>query len=176
MYYNNEITVLSSLLKEFIEDENVNKMFKFIDERMNSLNESGFEKWIQAELMRFLCKHENIPQEEVVKEEMYEYDKRKEKKYNNIRIDLTFRYRCKQYYIPVELKHCNNFCIDKVMSDLVRLSMVKKSQSKAYFRKVFSVLFHPYMNFNEISKELECDFSYEISGTNMVCTAFSEKL
>jgi hypothetical protein len=172
----NEKDILYSLLTEFFKDKHVKRMFMFIDERMKQVKEAGFEKWIQAELMRFLCDHEKIPQNEVVKEELYEYDRRKEKEKNSIRIDLTFRAKHKQYYVPVELKHCNNFCLKKVKSDLSRLSKVKQSQSIVYFRRVFSVLFHPYIDITDINNKLQCDFSLEIPGTNLACTSFSEKL
>ena len=171
-----EIEILNALLLEFFKDKSVKRMFKFMGQRMALLNEVGFEKWIQTEFMRFLCEHEKIPQNEVVKEELYEYDKRKEKEKNGIRIDLTFRVKHKQYYIPVEFKHCNNFCIKKVRSDLNRLAKVKKSQSVIYFRRVFSVLFHPCKDIGDINNIFPCDFSLKIPNTNLACTAFSEKL
>jgi hypothetical protein len=183
---------LKILLKEFFSAKRVHikKMFQYIQE----MEYSGCEGWIHAEFLRFLSEHEYVGSKYLWKEEVYLLDQRKS--LNNTtqaRIDVTFKIKNRQFYIAVELKHCKEFCLGKMEKDLDKLSTIRSSEKKdfygekEYFRKVFSLLVHPYSPRCEDKKTVQhhldlknedniCVFTKPIPSTELYYTAVSRDI
>ncbi|TYO99678.1 hypothetical protein EDC39_102203 [Geothermobacter ehrlichii] len=169
---------LRILLGEFLQKEHIKKTLRFLSE--NKIY--GCEKWFQIEFMRFLFENENVVSDEICKEEECDYDKRKEFDYVKQRIDLTFRIKNKQYYHAIELKHKHCFSISSIEEDLAKLDRAKPSQ-KEYFRKIFSVLLHPFVGDDKIKNKLrrrefadKFEFSIKIPTANLSCSVFSAEI
>lgn len=166
---------LKVLLITFLKIAQVKNTLKFICEN----NLYGCEKWFQIEFMKFLSCHKDVVREEVCKEEKFDYDKRREFENINQRIDLTFRVKNKQYYHALELKHKPCFSITSINDDLSKLDKAKPSE-KVYFRKIFSILIHPFHNEDIIDKKLvasdfkdKFEYSLKIPTTTLSCSVFS---
>lgn len=174
----NESETLRMLLDEFFSISPVKKTLKFIGNQ----DILGCERWLQIELLRFLCEHPLVVKEEVCKEEPFDYDQRKELHAIRQKVDITFRIKNKQYYHAVELKHKNCLAVCDVVTDLAKIIRAKPSQ-KVYFRKIFSLLVHPYQDQNTIEKKLDAkefgsdlEFTFKIPTTNLSCTVFSAEV
>lgn len=169
---------LNMLLNTFLKKAQVKNTLKFISE--NELY--GCEKWIQIEFMKFLSCHKDVVSDEVCKEENFDYDKRREFENINQRIDLTFRVKNKQYYHALELKHKHCFSITSIIDDLSKLDRAKPSE-KVYFRKIFSILIHPFQDEETIKKKLNAshfkdnfEYSLKIPSTTLSCSVFSANI
>lgn len=129
-------------------------------------------------MYKFLKEYEYA--DEVMCEECFDFDLRKNKERSKQFVDITFRIKNKHYYIPLELKRKNCLAIQDVGNDLVKNRSIKPSQ-KIYFRKVFSLLFHPVVDIDRIEKSIDRyifdsvlhEFSIKIGGTCQMCSVFS---
>jgi len=174
-----ENEILQSLLQEFLSKSNVSKTFWFIWEK----EITGFEKWFQIEFLRFLHEHEYVVSEDIFKEDYYPYDRRKNKDRKGIKVDITFRTKCKQYYIALELKQCNELCLRILDQELSKLCKIKPSLQNCYFRKVFALIVHPFKSEDEIRCKMKIkfiddklEFMIPICDSKLSCTVFSRKL
>ncbi len=86
----------------------------------------------------------------------------------------------KQYYIALELKHKRNLALAEIEEDLAKGKNIKPSQ-KYYFKKIYSLLIHPFQDEEFILSKIDktesfsgqLEFTFKISTTNLACTVFS---
>ena len=173
-----EEEALFSILKGFFSKKTVQGTLRFIEAHKLS----GCEKWLQIELLKYLFKTKQVLDDEIVKEEVYAQDQRKDDYRQLQRIDITFRLKNKQYYIALELKFKNYLALAEIEKDLKKVSNSKPSE-KVYFRKVFVLLLHPFQEEDVIEQKAErkefagdIEFSKKIPSTNFSYTVFSRKL
>lgn len=172
-----EEEALFYILKSFFAKKTIQKTLRFIEEH----SPSGCEKWLQIELLKYLFKTKQVLDNEIVKEELYEQDQRKDANRTLQRIDITFRLKHKKYYIALELKFQAHLSLAKIEEDLKKVSNSK--QTEVYFRKVFALLLHPFQEQNVIEQKAEkrefigdIEFSKKIPSTNLSYTVFSKEL
>lgn len=175
----NESESLELVLNDFFANQSIKQRFKFICDN----NIVGCEKWIQFELYKFLKEYEYTAEDEVYLEDYFDSDLRKDKTRVKQFIDITFRLRNKQFYIPLELKRKNCLALRDIEKDILKNKSIKPTQ-KYFFRKIFSLLFHPEVDNNKIDirlKSLESsvvnyEFSIRIPSTKQMCSVFSSKI
>lgn len=170
-----EEEILDDLLKRFFRKRHIQETLKFIEKQ----ELTGCEKWFQVELLKYLFETDQIVDDDIVKEETYQQDKRKDEYRKLQRIDLTFRIKHKQFYIALELKHKNWLALADIEEDLNKLESSKPSE-KDYFRKGFALLIHPASNEKDVIQKAEdkefdgkIEFSRLIPETGLSYTVFS---
>ena len=174
-----EVTALNEILERFFSSRPIKERFKFIGD----YDFYGCEKWIQIEILKHLHDTDNIHNDEIVKEECYEFDKRTKDCKNLQFIDLSFRLKNKKYYIALELKHKSSLALSEVNKDLLKTKKIKPSQ-KDSFRQLFCLLIHPFQDEDTIRKRVASkqdfngnfEFTIKIPTTNLSCTVFSSKI
>ena len=82
-----EEEALFGILKGFFAKKTVQGTLRLIEAHKLS----GCEKWLQIELLKYLFKTKQVLDDEIVKEEVYAQDQRKDDYRQLQRIDITFR-------------------------------------------------------------------------------------
>jgi hypothetical protein len=175
----NESESLKLILQEFLNKNDVEERLKLIAGDTHKYPYYGWEKWIQFELFKFLTNYEHVSPGEIYLEDYFDNDMRKDKIKTKQYIDLTFRLRNKQYYIPVELKIKEHLSLSAVEKDLNKNKSIKPSQ-KHFFRQVFSVLFHKTMKEELVKIKSEkidsIKHEFSIQSTSLTCSVFSSQI
>lgn len=171
-----ESEVINIILEEFLSQPHIQDTFSLISDRKYT----GCEKWFQIEFLKFLVTHSKVNEEQ--REELFDFDKRKEKEKHSGRIDLTFRAKHKHYYTSLELKHKNYLAKEDIRNDLKKASTILPSQ-RGYFRRSFSLLIHPFKDEIQIKKSIagcelqnKFEFTTRVPASNISCTVFSVRV
>ena len=155
---------------------------KHIINRLNDierLNISGWEIWLQVEMLIFLCAQDNV--QEAYREERCFMDQRKEKLKSLCAIDFIVREKGAHSFIPIEVKQNMEAaaCIRNMIKDLDKYNNIRQlelpSERDLWLIGIHRKVEQDYL-FKLIDEKLDINHKYvftqEINNTNFMFTLF----
>jgi hypothetical protein len=144
-----DLEIIINILRPFFRQARIYNALKIIGRE----DISGFEKWLEIELLIYLSEQKDYERNSQWNLEM---DKRKSSK-NHKLLDIGIRKKGhkKNKYIGIELKCNNNMdaCINGMIKDCIKLTQLKGSANKKT-RSLFFVGIHPKEDVNLIRKTI----------------------
>lgn len=167
---------LISCFSRFFKDKNIIKKLNNIE----NLEISGWEIWLQVELLIFLASLDDVG--EVYREERCFMDLRKEKLKTLCSIDFIIRQKGAHSFIPLEIKQNSEAtsCIRNMCKDLEKYNKIRDTQLPSE-RNLWLMGIHRQVSREHIIRQIQKNYpdlderficTQEIGNTNFMFTLF----